>query len=225
MGAVLGAIVPDVGDLLDSASAREMMARLGGEGAVERTLIGAELSVIAVTVAAFGIAVLAHGASDEESGRTAMVLATATSRNRTFAALTVVALAGVVWLLVVAGTAIAVGYGLAGDGVGQGLGDVLPAALVQVPAAAVAVGVGAVAFGTRASWTVAAWLALAAFVTLGQVGEALGLPDWAVGISPFTHTPAMPASAFSAEPVLALGGIAVALLGLAQVRYRRRDVA
>ncbi len=34
LGLVMGAIAPNIGDMLDSSGAREMMQRLGGEGAL-----------------------------------------------------------------------------------------------------------------------------------------------------------------------------------------------
>ena len=58
LGLVLGSIAPNIGSMLDSPAAREMMARLGGQGALEDTLVAAELSMIAVVVSCFGIAVV-----------------------------------------------------------------------------------------------------------------------------------------------------------------------
>ena len=58
LGVVLGSIAPNIGDLLDSPSARDMMERLGGVGALEDTMIAAELSIAAVIISCFGIAVV-----------------------------------------------------------------------------------------------------------------------------------------------------------------------
>ena len=47
-----------------------------------------------MVVTCFAIAVVDHGGSDEHDGRTEQVLATATSRSRSFAATLAVALGG-----------------------------------------------------------------------------------------------------------------------------------
>ena len=61
LGLVLGAIAPGIGDLLDTPAAREMMQRLGGVGALQDTLLAAELSIAALVVTCFAIAVVGHG--------------------------------------------------------------------------------------------------------------------------------------------------------------------
>jgi len=95
---------------------------------------------------------------------------------------------------------------------------------VQAPAAFVAAGVGVLIFAVRAAWTPAAWACIAAFVTVGQLGELLDLPGQIVGLSPFTHTPAMPVGHFEAFPVAVLTATGAAVLATAWWRYRTRDV-
>ena len=219
MGVVLGAIAPQVGDLLKSPSARAMMERLGGVGAMQETLVAAELSVSAVVVCCFGIAVVAHGGTDEHDGRTEQVLATATSRSYSFIATFVVALFGSTWLLLVAGTAVAVGYGTAGS-----FGALVAAALAQAPAVWLVTALAAVCFALRSTWTYVAWGLLVAFVTLGQIGELLQLPARVLDLSPFNHVPSMPVEDFAATPELVLTLLAVVLAVGAWARYRSRDI-
>ena len=222
MGVVLGAITPQIGDLLDSPSARRMMERLGGAGVLESTLVAAELSVVAVVVSCFAITVVGHGAVDENDGRTEQVLATATSRSYSFMATLLVALVGATWLLLVTGVAVSVGYGVAG---GRSVADLVASALVQAPAVWVMAAIAALAFAVRSSWAVLGWVFLVLFVTLGQVGELLELPARVLDASPFTHVPAMPVERFAAAPELALTAVAGVLLLLAWGRYRSRDIA
>jgi ABC-2 type transport system permease protein len=224
MGVVFGAIAPNIGDLLDSPSARQMIERLGGEGVLEETLIAAELSILAVVVTCFAIAVVGHGGADEHDGRTEQVLATATSRLRAFVATTLVALVGSAWLLLVTGIALSLGYGGVGGGLGTAFGDIVPAALVQVPAVWVVTALAAACFALRSSWTVLAWGLLVLFLTLGQLGELVKLPTWVIDLSPYTNVPTMPVEPFSAAPVLILTAIAAAVLATAGWRYRSRDI-
>jgi ABC-2 type transport system permease protein len=222
MGVVLGAIAPQIGDLLDSASARQVMERLGGVGVLQETLVAAELNVVAVVVSCFAITVVAHTATDEHDGRTEQVLATATSRSTSFVAVAAVALLGATWLLLVTGFAVALGYGAAGGG---SFAELVPAALAQAPAAWLMTALATACFSVRSGWAAAAWGLLVAFVTLGQVGELLQFPTSVLDLSPYTNVPRMPVEAFAWVPELALALVAALLLLGAWARYRARDIA
>ncbi len=154
LGLVLGSIAPNIGSMLDSPAARDMMTRLGGQGALEDTLVAAELSMIAVVVSCFGIAVVGHGGADEHDGRTEEVLATATSRSTMFAATLVVALVGASWLLLVSGVAVALGVGTASGDPGDTFGHLVPAALAQAPAVWLVTAIAVAAYSLRSRWAV-----------------------------------------------------------------------
>jgi ABC-2 type transport system permease protein len=222
MGVVLGAIAPQIGDLLDSPSARRMMERLGGVGVISETLVAAELSVVAVVVSCFAISVVGHGGADENDGRTEQVLATATSRSYSFVATLAVAVVGATWLLLVTGVAVTVGYGAAG---GDAFGALVPSALAQAPAVWLMTALAALCFAVRSGWSVVAWGLLVAFVTLGQIGELLQLPASVLDLSPYTHVPSMPVESFAWMPELLLAVVAAALVLVAWARYRSRDIA
>jgi ABC-2 type transport system permease protein len=224
IGMVLGSIAPNVGSMLDSPAARDMMARLGGRGAVEDTLIAAELSITAVIVTCFGIAVVGHGSSDERDGRTEQVLATAVSRSRSLLATLIVALVGSTWLLVVTGAAVTVGYGTAAGGLGDTFARVMPAALAQAPATWLVTSIAVAAYTLRSRWAVLGWGFLVAFLVVGQLGELLRLPRWVIDLSPYVHVPKMPVEAFAAGPALVLAGLAAALLAAGWWNYRTRDI-
>ncbi len=222
LGIVLGSIAPNIGDLLDSPSARDMMERLGGVGAVQDTMIAAELSIAAVIVTCFAIAVVGHGGADEHDGRTEQVLATATSRSQAFVATLVVALVGATWLLFVTGFAVAVGYGSA-DG-SLVVGRFVGAALAQAPAVWLVAALAVAAYTLRSGWAVFGWAFLVLFLTFGQLGELLQLPTWVIDLSPYVHVPRMPVEAFSAGPSAVLTALAVVLLVGSWVRFRTRDI-
>lgn len=224
VGVVLGSIAPNIGSMLDSPGARDMMERLGGRGALEDTLIAAELSMVAVIVTCFAIAVVGHGGADERDGRTEQVLATATSRSAALVATVVVALVGATWLLLVTGIAVTVGYGTAAGELGDTFGRILPAALAQAPAVWLVTAIAIAAYTLRSRWAVLGWAFLVAFLSLGQLGELLRLPRWLIDVSPYVHVPKMPVEPFTAGPLLVLTGLAVALLTGAWWRFRSRDI-
>jgi len=107
-----------------------------------------------------------------------------------------------------------------------GVGDLLAAALVQVPAALALGGFVVALFGLLPRWSgPLAWAALAVALVMGQLGSLLDLPQWALNLSPFTHVPRVPAEAFSVTPVILLLLAAVALGAVGFAAFSRRDLA
>jgi ABC-2 type transport system permease protein len=217
LGAVMGAIAPGVGDLLDTDAGRKLVESIGGTGVLEDALVAAVLSIAAVVVSCFGIAVVTRGSADEHDGRSEQVLATATSRTRALAAAFVVALGGVAWLLALTGLA-------TGVGLGHNLDGVVEAGLVQVPAAWLVVGLVALLYAVRSRWAVVGWGLLGLFLVLGQVGALLELPGWVTGLSPYEHVPKMPVERFRPLPSLVLTALAALCLVAAWWRFRSRDI-
>jgi ABC-2 type transport system permease protein len=224
MGLVMGAIAPGVGDLLDTDAGRRIIESLGGVGALQDALIAAVLSIGAVVMTCFAIAVVGHGAGDERDGRTEQVLATATSRSRTFLATAAVALGGATWLLLVTGVGAALGLGLQAGGGGGALARFVGAALGQSPAVWTVAALALLLYSLGSRYAVYGWGVLAAFFVLGEIGELLELPDWVTGLSPYAHVPAMPVESFAPVPALTLTALAAALTVLAWWRYRERDI-
>lgn len=220
LGALMAAIVPGVGSILDSDSARQMMERLGGVGALQETLVAALVSVGALVITCFVATVVSHGGAEEHDGRTEEVLATATSRSTAFAAVALVALGGAAWLLLVTGTAMALGS----VGAEVSGGGVLAAALVQIPAVWVVAGLALVAVAVRSTWAIAGWVLVVAFFLLGPLAELLKLPGWVADLSPYSHVPKVPAESLQLTPELVLTLLATLLVATAWWRYRERDI-
>jgi ABC-2 type transport system permease protein len=220
LGALMAAIVPGVDSILDSDNTRRLMERLGGVGALQETLVAALVSVGAVVITCFVATVIGHGGAEENDGRTEEVLATATTRSGTFAAIAVVALGGAAWLLLVTGVAMAIGS----IGAEVSGGQVLAAALVQIPAVWVVAALALVAVAVRSRWAIAGWVLVVAFFLLGPLAELLRLPGWVAGLSPYSHVPKVPAEQLHVTPLLTLTLLATLLVVAAWWRYRERDI-
>ena len=216
MGVLMGSIIPSIGSMLDSDEARQVIEAMGGVGALQDVLVAAIASVVAVVITCYGISAVTRAAGDERDGRTETVLATATSRQRVLLAVCASALVGATWLLLVSGTAMAVGRG-------AGVGPV-GASLAQAPAVWLVLALVLLLLSVRSRWAVAGWALVAACVTLGQVGESLDLPGWVVGLSPYHHVPKYPSESFAWGPELVLTLLALAVLGASWWRYRGRDI-
>lgn len=216
MGVLMGSIVPSIGSLLDSDGARAVIEAIGGIGVLQDALLFAMASVIAVVITCFGIAAITRAAGDEHDGRTETVLATATTRDRVLPAVGGLALVGTTWLLLVSGVATAIGRG---DGVAA-----IGASLVQAPAVWLVLGLWLVLLTLRSRWAIAGWALVAVFVTLGQVGESLRLPEWLISLSTYHHVPRYPAEALAWRPELVMTALAGVAVLVAWLRFRSRDI-
>jgi ABC-2 type transport system permease protein len=222
-GLVLGSIASDVGDLADTPQAREMIVKLGGAGELTDAFLAAEMSILGIVVAAYGISAAVRLRAEEVALRAEPVLATPVSRLGFAASHVTVAIAGSTLLLAAVGLLAGLSHGLASGDMGQ-LGRVLAGALVQLPAVWVLTGITVLVFGLAPGLVMAGWGALVLFLLLGQLGPVLDLPRWAMEVSPFTHTPKLPGGELTAAPLVWLTLIAAALVAAGLAGFRRRDI-
>ena len=215
LGVVFGMIAPGVGDLLDSPAARSLIDELGG------ALVSAILSIVAVVLTYFAATVVGHAAGDETDGRAELVLATAVSRRRWFAATAALGLTGTAWLLLVTGLGLWVGYAAAD---GPGIGNLVAASLAWAPAAWVVGALAALCLALGTRWAGLVWVWPAAFLTLTLLGDLLHLPGWLSGLSPYAHVPLLPAASWDWGSAAGLSAVAAVLLGVAWWRFAERDI-
>jgi ABC-2 type transport system permease protein len=135
-----------------------------------------------------------------------------------------VAAGGAALLLAAVGLAAGLTHGLRVGDVGGQLPKLLGTALLQLPAAWTLGGLAFALTGMLPRFTAIAWALFAAFVLVGYVGELLNLPDAALDVSPFRHTPRFPITDISVTPLVILGAVAAALGWLGYVGLRRRDI-
>ena len=114
--------------------------------------------------------------------------------------------------------------GLQTGDVADGLSRVMPAVVVYVPAVLLTGALGLAGFAVAARWAGAGWGVLFVFLSLGELGDLLNLPDWAIGLSPFHHVPGLPGGEVHATPLLATAALATAVGLAAWLRYRSRDI-
>ena len=223
VGIVVGNIASDVGGLLNSAQARDMILRLGGRHGLTDAFLAAEFSIVGVLASVYGVQAAMRLRVEETALRAEPLLATAVSRARWTASHTVVAVLGTTALMVGAGLGAGTAYA-AHTGDSAQIGRVLGAALVQLPAVWVLTGVVVAAFGLAPRFVAAGWAALAIFLLIGQLGAIFEFPQWVMDLSPYTHVPRLPGGPFGPTPMLWLLGIAAALTGVGFASFRRRDL-
>ena len=223
IGVVFGGLASNVGSFLTSPQARAFITKLGGEKGIRDAFLATELGMAAVAAAVYGVQAALRLRTEESALRTEPLLATAVGRTRWALSHLVIALAGSAMLLVIVGvTAGLVGARQTGDG-GQ-IGRLVVAALVQIPAAWLVIGIVAAVFGLVPRWVVLGWVALTAFVLIGEFGALFNLSQAVMDVSPFAHVPRLPGGEFAVAPLLWLTAIAACLIGVGLAGFRRRDV-
>jgi ABC-2 type transport system permease protein len=222
-GFVMGNIASNVGTLVDSPQARDFFAKLGGAKGLTDAFLASELSIFGLIASAYGISAALRLRSEETALHAEPVLATAVGRVRFAASHATVALAGTALLLLAGGLGAGLGNA-AHTGDAGSIGRILAGALVQIPAAWVLTALVLAAFGLAPRLVVVGWAALVAFLLLGQLGPLLELKQWLMDLSPYTHVPKLPGSAFTAVPLVWLLVIAAVLTAAGLAGFRRRDV-
>lgn len=162
--------------------------------------------------------------AEEQAGRLAGVLVAGTSRlGFTLRWVLVVALeACVLQVLLGLGTGLGVWQA---TGEASWVPETTLAALAYVPAIAVAGAVALALYGLGVrlaglAWLMVVWAALDTFL-----GDLLGLPEWARGLSVLHHVPFAPTDDLEAAPLVVLSLLAIVLTAVALAAQRRRDLA
>jgi ABC-2 type transport system permease protein len=222
LGLILGSIVRNVEDMV-TPETRVLLEKLGGTGSLVDIFLSVEFSFAALAVSCYAIAAILRLSSEETSGHTEVVLATATARRSWYASHVVIALVGSALLLALMGAAAGLALGVQTGDVPGTVRTLVAAGLVQAPAAWVVGGLAAALFGAARRLGTMAWAALVVFLLLGELGEVFSLPETVMRLSPFAHSPRAPAEAITATPVLALLALALALVVSGAELFRRRD--
>lgn len=223
-GALMGSLATTVADFFNNPTARDFFLKLGGEKILVDAYFAVELSISALIAAAFGIQITSRLRTEELAGRADPILASAISRTRWIMSYMMIAVAGSAGLMLVAGGASGLTYGIQKGDLGQ-TWRILGAAAAHLPSIWVMIGIALAVFGLLPRLTSAGWAVLVGFILLSELGPLLDLSHWAMDLSPFAHVPKLPGGAFSMTPLLALGAVAAGLMAMGLVGARSRDIA
>jgi ABC-2 type transport system permease protein len=223
LGFVFGNIATNIGSFLESPAARDLMQKLGGVQGLTDAFMSTELGMMGIILSVYGVLVVLRLRSEESELRAEPVLGTAVGRISWAWSHIVIALLGTTAIILAGGLAAGVSYA-AQTGHASDFGRVFVAALVRLPAAWVLVGIAAAVFGFAPRAAVVAWVALVAFLLIGEFGPLFELDQWVMNLSPYGHVPRLPGSELTAAPLIWLTLLAAGLLTAGLVGFRRRDV-
>jgi len=222
-GLAYGSVGQDIEELInDSPEMADMLAQAGGN--LVDSFFATTILMLALLGSGFSIQSALRLRSEESSGRAEPLLSTGISRTRWASSHLIVALAGAAIVVGAGGLGTGISYGLSIGDLGQ-IPRMLGASLVHLPAVWVLSGLAMALFGLSIRAAMFAWAALGASVLIGFFGQLFGFPDWANELSPFTHTPQVPAVDPTVVPLVVLSVLAAALVALGLWAFRRRDIA
>jgi ABC-2 type transport system permease protein len=224
IGAIVGIIASQIGGMLDSPQARDLITKLGGTRALTDAYLALELGALGSIVSIFGMQAAMRLRSEEIPWRADLILSTATGRVRWLVSHLSLAVAGTVGVILIGGLASALGYAAATRDASV-VGGVVAGAAVQIPAACVMIGIVVAVFGLAPRFTVAAWGFLVAFLLIGEFGAVFNLPQWVMNVSPFAHTPRLPGGELQLLPLVGLLVVAAAFTGIGIAGFTRRDIS
>lgn len=225
-GLVFGAIIDEMKDI--GGAGAEWYARMGGSERVIDAYRASIIEMAGMAVAIYVVQVLLRIRSEEAEGRLEPVLAGGVSRPRWLIANLLNAGLGALVLLLIFAAGMGVAAGTVLGDIPAELRALLGAGLVQLPAILLIAGavIALTALLLRAAGPLS-WALLLLSILLGPMFGAatLQLPAWAQDVSPFTHTPKLPAADLAALPVLSLIAISAVLVAAGLASFRHRNLA
>ncbi|MEV6601793.1 ABC transporter permease [Actinoplanes sp. NPDC051346] len=224
LGLVFGGVVRSVADLTSGNPAlARIFERMGGASGVTDSFLAGTTGLMGLIAAAYAVQATLRLRDEESAGHAELVLVAGASRLRWVGSHLLFSLVGPAVALAVGGAVYGVMAGLTLNDAGQ-FSRVLGGMLAQLPAVGVLGGLTLLLFGVVPRAAAAAWGAVAGCLLLLLTGATLGLSQWVMDLSPFTHLPHLPGGEPSVTPFVVLTAVAVAFAGAGLAGARRRDV-
>jgi ABC-2 type transport system permease protein len=223
-GLLIGSVVHGIGDELGGDTARDIVVRMGGTGALEQAFVAVAFCMLGMIAAAFAISLTLRLHQEEASQRAETLLSGTVSRSRWLTGHLVIALMGSAVAILIAGVAAGLTYGIAAHDVDGKLCMALGTAAVQLPAVWLPAAVTVALFGIAPRLSPVSWGVLVGFIALYLIGSLSGFPQWVLDAEPFAHIPRVTGGDFTATPLLWLLVIDIALISLGVAAFRRRDI-
>jgi ABC-2 type transport system permease protein len=227
LGSLAGSLAGRIADTADLAPTLQKLLELfvpGGRGQLIDLLVAAIIGIAGVLAAGAGVQTILRARGEESDGRAELVLAAPVRRSSWLLAW--VSVAVIAATLVALATGLVAGLSFAGASDARDrLWSSLAAGVAQLPAALTFVAITTLVFVILPRATVAlGWGLLALGFIIGQFGALMQFPDWLRKVSPFAHTPSIPANGVDWSGAIVLVVISAALIGVSLALVRERQL-
>lgn len=203
----------------------EIIAMLGGSQNLTKAYFAYAMLLMGVAVAGYVVQALQKLRSEESGGLLELVLAGSVRRSWWLLSHVAIVMAGATVLLLLSGFVTGVTHGISTNDVQNQMSSLFIAGLVQLPAALIFAGITTLVFAVAPQFAITiAWTAFAASYLITQFGELIKFPQWITDLSPFTHTPSVPAVEATAQPMIIMCCIAAAFVAASLIIFRLRNV-
>lgn len=224
MGAAYGSLAKTVENYIsDNEALKDLIARSGAASLTD-AFLGTSMLILALIGGGYAVQSVLRPRSEESALRAEALLATRLPRARWLASHLAVTAAGSAVVLLAGALTTGIAAAIAVGDVGL-LPRVVAGGVAYIPATWVVLGLGVALYGFVPRAAVALWGVLTACFVIGFFKELFKLPQWVADLSPFEHTPLMPAAGFDAVPLLLLLAFAAVLTAAGFAAFRRRDVS
>src|SRR4051794_5534141 len=221
LGLTFGSLAKSVTSMVgDIPQLRDALA--AGDDPID-SFAAAAAMYFGLLAASYAVAAVLRLRGEEGAGRVELLLTTALDRRRLLGATLAVTAGAATLLLVIGGLADGLAAAATLGDAGR-MGPQLGAALAQLPAVLLVIGLAAALVGLLPRLASLAWVVVVWSLIAGFFGPLLNLPEWVVKLSPFGWVPRVPAEDLDVVPLVGLLLVAVALITVGLVAFRRRDV-
>lgn len=226
MAIALGSMAKEVEKITSSsAEMTQFITVLGGSQNLVKAYLAYSMSIFGVMVTGYAIQAMQKIRTEESDSRLELILAGSVRRSSWLLSNVFVVALGSVVLLFLCGITAGITHGLIVNDVQNQIWPMIEAGLVQLPALFVFVGMLVLIFSVIPKLTlVLSWLIFSVCYVVMQFGEIFKLPKWIVDLSPFSHTPAVPAEDLTWTPIITMTAIAAAMIIAGVVLFKRRNL-
>lgn len=224
-GLAFGSMAGSVTDMVtENPQVEEMFRRMGGDASqLEDAFYAAMLGILVTIVTMLAVQLVLRLRHEEERGHAEQLLATGISRTRLALSHVVPALVAPTVLMALVGAMTGATQAIT-EGSASTLLTVAGGALALTPGIWVVVGIGTCIIGWLPRWGWLTWAVVGWSTFVVWLGALLELPSALVRLTPWHALPVIPGHPMEWAPVLATTVVAVLLLVVGLVGYRRRDL-
>ena len=222
----IGSLAGSVDQMLQQSDGLADQIRQRGGAAVDLreafyvTMIG----IFAPLIAILALQLLATLRREELAHRVELVLSEPIYRTRLLGAHAAYAIATSAIALTMVGALLALPEAVAGPAGVQLVGGLIEATIVQLPGVIMVLGLAVALHGWAPRYRIVSWLLVGWSLAVSWFGQAAGLPDAILRLTPWAHLPQLPADTMTWPPIIVTSAIGLALLAIGFIGYRRRDL-
>jgi ABC-2 type transport system permease protein len=201
----------------------QAIERLGGTHVLEDAFTTTMAIFGGVAMAAWAVSLVLRLHTEEEAGRVQLLVGSGAPRVNVFDGYGATAIAAGVAGTLLCGLGLGIGRAIADHKASSLLKGIAAGAVVE-PAMLVLVAFALLAVGLSERSAAVAWGAIVWCAVVSVLGSFLGLPQFFLDLSPFTHVPALPLHGTWWVPMITLTFAAVVGVALGRAAYGRRPI-